>query len=266
MTDPDVSGMLRFLTDELQDAEDAGDRVWITGHVLSGWDGSNPLMNPTNLFYQIVDRFSPHVIAAIFWGHTHQDELSVFYANNGTVVSSETARAVAWIGPSLTPLTGLNSGFRVYEVDSDTFEILDSHTWASDVSTYPELDPQTERGPVYFYEYSAREAYGKTIAGWGPNDPLNATWWHLVTEGSLFPIYSAKDGPTHCVSLLTAMEKDPSLVQKFAQFQGKSNIRSPNCTTSDCVAAKICYMRNGGSASLAKQRCPPGFGSAQGST
>ena len=74
MTDPDVSGMLRFLTDELQDAEDAGERgepiqwscssgvhqphgfyilVWITGHVLSGWDGSNPLMNPTNLFYQM---------------------------------------------------------------------------------------------------------------------------------------------------------------------------------------------------------------------
>jgi hypothetical protein len=26
MTDPDVSGMLRMLTDELQDAEDAGDR------------------------------------------------------------------------------------------------------------------------------------------------------------------------------------------------------------------------------------------------
>jgi hypothetical protein len=26
MTNPDVSGMLRFLTDELQDAEDAGDR------------------------------------------------------------------------------------------------------------------------------------------------------------------------------------------------------------------------------------------------
>lgn len=55
---PDNSGMLRFLTDELQDAEDAGDRgeyivfvadpgyskcclVWIIGHVLSGWDGSN---------------------------------------------------------------------------------------------------------------------------------------------------------------------------------------------------------------------------------
>lgn len=67
MTNPDVSGMLRFLTDELQAAEDAGDSgeacivprstrhgltisvVWIMGHVLTGWDGTNPLLNPTDL-------------------------------------------------------------------------------------------------------------------------------------------------------------------------------------------------------------------------
>lgn len=30
--------MLRFLTDELQEAEDAGQRVWIVGHVLPGND------------------------------------------------------------------------------------------------------------------------------------------------------------------------------------------------------------------------------------
>jgi hypothetical protein len=104
--------------------------VWILGHVLSGWDGTNPLQNPTNLcrFYTIlssllstkvdcfhaslsnvgaltdiyaigfncsvsVDRFSPHVIAStsmpafddttahfktdIFFGHTHEDQISV---------------------------------------------------------------------------------------------------------------------------------------------------------------------------------------------
>ncbi|KAG7099737.1 hypothetical protein E1B28_001552 [Marasmius oreades] len=242
MTDPDVSGMLRFLTDELQDAEDSGDRVWIIGHVLSGWDGSNPLTNPTNLFYQMyvdvtgpsladtdfvvhsVDRFSPHVISAIFWGHTHEDQLSIFYANNGTAMNANTANAVAWVGPSLTPITGLNSGFRVYEVDSETFDVLDAYTWSSDVSEYPELDSQIERGPVYTYEYSTREAYGKTISDWGPNDPLNATWWHLVTE---------------------AMEANHTLVQTFTTFQGKSSARTPNCTTDDCVAAKICYMRSG---------------------
>lgn len=62
---------------ELQAAEDAGERVWIQGHVLSGWDGSNPLVNPTDLFYQIIDRYSPHVIANVFFGHTHEDEVYV---------------------------------------------------------------------------------------------------------------------------------------------------------------------------------------------
>jgi hypothetical protein len=63
----DNSGMLRFLTDELQDAEDNGDRgvlvhrglvmhlltlfslVWIVGHVPSGWDGIDALQTPSNL-------------------------------------------------------------------------------------------------------------------------------------------------------------------------------------------------------------------------
>ncbi|KZW00602.1 hypothetical protein EXIGLDRAFT_721370 [Exidia glandulosa HHB12029] len=244
LTSADSSGMLRFLTDELQDAEDAGDRVWIVGHVLTGWDGSNPLENPTNLFYQIVDRFSPHVIANIFFGHTHEDQFSIFYANNATVQSAATAQSIAWIGPSLTPLTGLNSGFRVYEVDTGSFEILDAHTWASDVSRYPALDNQLKVGPTYTYEYSTRDAFGKTITGWGPNDPLNATWWHRVTE---------------------AMEADPSLVQLFTTFQGKGTVRAPPCTTPDCVAAKICFMRSG-SASIAKNNCPQGtsFGSVQG--
>lgn len=52
LTQKDTSGIFRFLTDELQDAEDTGDRVWILGHVLSGWDGSNAIENPTNLCKQ----------------------------------------------------------------------------------------------------------------------------------------------------------------------------------------------------------------------
>ena len=69
-TDPDNAGVFKWMIKELQAAEDAGERVWIVGHVLSGWDGSNPLPNPTNLFYQIVERYSPHVISSIFFGHT----------------------------------------------------------------------------------------------------------------------------------------------------------------------------------------------------
>ncbi|KAF5374831.1 hypothetical protein D9758_000568 [Tetrapyrgos nigripes] len=182
MTDPDVSGTLH----ELQAAEDAGDRVWIIGHVLSGWDGSNPLQNPTNLFYQIVDRFSPHVISAIFFGHTHEDQVSIFYTNNATDISAANAQTMAWMAPSITPLTNLNSGFRVYEVDSATFEVMDAHTWSSDVNSYPALDGQIVFGPTFQYEYNTRETYGQNVTGWTSSDPLNATWWHLVTEGWSF--------------------------------------------------------------------------------
>jgi sphingomyelin phosphodiesterase len=146
---------------------------------------------------------------------------------------------VAWIGPSLTPITNLNSGFRMYEVDSETFEVLEAHTWFSDVSAFPSLDSQLEFGPTYKYEYSSREAYGSNIPNWKPTDPLNSTWWHLVTE---------------------AMERDESLVSKFTTFQGKSSVNTPPCT-GECVKAKVCYMRSG-SSNIGKQ-CKQGFGSVQ---
>jgi len=240
LTNPDNSGMLRFLTDELQEAEDAGDRVWIMGHVLSGWDGTNPLESPTNLFYQIVERFSPHVIAGIFFGHTHEDQVSIFYTNNGTVQNSSTAINNEWMAPSITPGGNMNSGFRVYEVDSATFDVLDSYTWFANVSNFPALDDQVEFGPTFEYEYSARDVYGVNIT-WGANDPLNATWWHLVTE---------------------QFEANPSLVSDLLNtFQGKSSVMTPPCT-GNCTAARICYMRSA-SASIALQNCIPGFASVQ---
>jgi len=237
LAEADNSGMLRFLTDELQDAEDKGDRVWIIGHVVSGWDGTNALEAPSNLFYQIVDRFSPHVIANILFGHTHQDQLSIFYANNATDISAGTALTTSWMCPSVTPLANLNSGFRMYEVDSATFDIVDAHTWRSDVNSFPGLDGQTEFGPTYVYEYSTRAAYGSNIP-WGADEPLNATWWHLVTE---------------------QMASNQSLVATFNEFQGKQSVKTAPCNGT-CATARICYMRSG-SASLAIQNCPRGFGS-----
>ncbi|KAL8827020.1 MAG: hypothetical protein Q9170_007178 [Blastenia crenularia] len=231
MTNPDVSGMQAFLIQELQAAEDSGERVWILGHVLTGWDGTNPLPNPTDLFYQIVDRYSPHVIANVFFGHTHEDEFMIYYANNGTNLSSATALSTGWIGPSVTPLTNLNSGFRMYEVDTGSFDIYNAYTWYANVSAFQSLDPVIT-GPTYEFEYSTRETYD---IAWPAEAPLNATYWHAVTQ---------------------AMESDNGLVSTFNTFEGKSSIKSPNCTSTACAQAKICYMRSG-SVALA-QKCPKG--------
>lgn len=147
MTNPDNSGSLRFIAKELQLAEDRGERVWVISHVLAGWDGSAGLKNPTDLLNQILTRYSA-TIAATFNGHIHDDVLYITYANNGTVQNSETARLANWVGPSITPLTNLNSGFRMYEVDSGSFEILDAYTWYSNTTAYPALDHQTKVGPT----------------------------------------------------------------------------------------------------------------------
>jgi hypothetical protein len=208
------------LIDELQQAEDGGERVWIVGHVPSGWDGSNPIPNPTNLFYQIVDRYSPHVVANLFFGHTHEDQFMIYFANNGTVKSAETALTTGWMAPSVTPLTNLNSGFRLYEVDTGDFNIYEAYTFVANVSSFPSLNTT---GPTFGLEYSTRDIYGPA-ASWAPDAPLNATFWYQVTA---------------------AMEKNISLISLQNTYQGKSSVHSPNCTNAICQEAKICYMRSG---------------------
>jgi len=228
-TNPDNSGMFTFLIQELQAAEDAGERVWILGHVLTGWDGSNPLLNPTDLFYAVVDRYSPHVIANIFFGHTHEDQVMIYYTNNGTVQNASQALTTGWIGPSITPDTNVNSGYRMYEVDTGSFDIYEAYTFYADVNSFSTLNAT---GPTWKFEYSTRDTYA---VGWPDDAPLNATFWHQVT---------------------VAMEANRTLVETFNTFQGKSSIRSPNCTNDDCAKAKVCYMRSG-SAALGRQ-CPQG--------
>lgn len=93
-TNPDNSGVFKFVIEELQAAEDAGERVWLFAHVLSGRDGSNPIPNPTNLFYQIIDRYSPHVIANVFFGHTHEDQMMIYYANNVSIIHYRFRRTI----------------------------------------------------------------------------------------------------------------------------------------------------------------------------
>lgn len=160
--DPDYSGMFTFLIDELQKVEDAGQRAYIVSHVLTGWDGTNPMPNGADYFYQIVDRYSPHVIAGVFFGHSHEDQAFVFYNQIGTNQTAENAVTSVWVGPSLTPLTNVNSGYRMYEVDTGSFEVMEAYTCYSDVSRYAGLDGAA---PVWEFEYSTRQAYGEA-AGW----------------------------------------------------------------------------------------------------
>ncbi len=227
-TNPDQSGILKFLASELEQCEAHNQRAWIIGHVLSGYDGTNALPNPTALFYSIVRRFSPATTAGIFFGHTHEDQVQIFYdyaANslNGTLrnttdVDYSKPLTMGFIGPSITPLTGNNAGYQLYQVDSKTFEIMGIQTYFANVS-----EANTWTSPVWQYEYDARTTYNMN-GTWPATSPLNATFWDDVTYSML---------------------ANQSLVGTYNLLETKSSVVTKNCTSKACGAQKVCYIRSG---------------------
>ena len=166
----------------------------------------------------------------------------IYYANNGTARNTTGGLADAltpgWIGPSVTPLSNLNSGYRLYEVDTGSFDIYDAYTFYADVNSFPGLDVE-QAGPTYKFEYSTRDTYAPS-AGWAQDEPLNATFWHKVT---------------------LALEQQAnagnfSLTETFNTYQGKTSVKSPQCNTLACALAKVCYMRSGSQA--LGRLCPSG--------
>ena len=239
VTNPDPSGNLAWLASELAACEAKGQRAWIIGHVLSGYDGTNDLANPTALFYSIVVRYSPSTLAGIFFGHTHEDQLEIFYdylpnstymkngktLRNTTMVDYTKPLMMAFIGPSITPLTGLNAGYQLYQIDSKTFEVTGIQTYFANVS-----ESLTWTTPEWKFEYDARDTYEAAASNgsvWPSTAPLNATFWHGVTESML---------------------QNQTLVELYNLYETKSSVVTESCSTKACAKQKVCYIRSGSGA------------------
>ncbi|KAL0084755.1 Metallo-dependent phosphatase-like protein [Phycomyces blakesleeanus] len=219
----DPNGILSWLIAQLQESENTGERVWIMGHIAPG--DTTCLHDYSNYYHQIVERYS-HVIAGQFFGHTHKDEFQVFYRDGDK--NAQSAISMAYIAPSITPYLNVNPGFRVYKVDTDTFEVVDSITYYAKLD---EAEMWGEQGPIWQKEYSAREAYLTPNTIISPKAPLSPAWWHNVTE---------------------AMEDDPDMFQKYWHFRGKSSPINRKCDDEeDCRETIICNIRAGKS----EQRC-----------
>ena len=137
--------------------------------------------------------------------------------------------AVAYIGPSVVPLTNLNAGYTMYQVDASTFEITGSQVYFANIS-----NSLIWTTPEWEFEYDARAAYTPVISGgWPLTAPLNATFWHKVTE---------------------AMLENTSVAQMYSTYETKSSVVTPACDTADCARRKVCYIRSG-SATLGRA-CP----------
>ncbi|KAI9473630.1 MAG: Metallo-dependent phosphatase-like protein [Benjaminiella poitrasii] len=215
----DPNGVLSWLIDELQDSEDMHERVWIIGHIAPG--DNTCFHDYSNYYYQIVDRYA-HVIAGQFFGHTHKDELTIFYGHNKNQTAKE-ALSVGYIAPSITPFLNLNPGFRTYKIDTKTFEVTDSITY---IANLDEADSWIDK-PNWHIEYSAREAFNSSRAKLtSPTSPLSAEWWHNVTED---------------------MEDNQETYEKYYRYSWKSSpLLDQNCLFGEeCKKNIICGVRAG---------------------
>ncbi|KAF9380761.1 hypothetical protein CPB97_008152 [Podila verticillata] len=225
--DIDPFGEIQWLIKQLQAAEDSHERVWIIGHV--GPTMTDCLRSWSSQYNEVIQRYSPHVVAEQFFGHKHYDDFALYYASGG-VKSATNAISTAWVGPSVTPLGNLNSGFRVYKVDTKSWNVFDSLTYVADISKGSEWDA-TGATPDWHLEYSARAAYGP-YAPVADNEALSAGWWYDVAA---------------------AFEKDDAAFQKFWLYRGKSSGLIGACPADGaCPSEIICRLKNGESAEI----CP----------
>lgn len=172
---PDPSSQFEWLINELQQAEDANQRVYIIGHIPFG--RPDALYDYSAYFDQIVQRYEA-TVAAYFFGHTHHDQWEVSYLNYADQ-SAETATAVHYIAPALTPTSG-NPTFRVYSVDSETWAVLDYTVYIANMSA---PDYQVA-GPTWEEYYSVKSAYGSLLSPpyTDAAAELTPAFWHNVSE------------------------------------------------------------------------------------
>ncbi|THU99730.1 hypothetical protein K435DRAFT_937701 [Dendrothele bispora CBS 962.96] len=125
---PDPNGLLSFMVPQLQEAEDAGERVWIMGHIPMG--GRDVFHDQSNYYDQVIQRYRRTIVGQ-FFGHTHADKFQLAYSNY-SYQTKDTATSMSWIAPVLTPRSG-NPAFKVYDVDPDTYEVMDMKVYSSDL-------------------------------------------------------------------------------------------------------------------------------------
>ncbi|CCH45922.1 sphingomyelinase-like phosphodiesterase 3a [Wickerhamomyces ciferrii] len=214
-TDFDSFGQFQFLIDELIESEKNDQRVWIIAHIPTI---TQALPVQAEAYKQIITRFSPYTIAGIFYGHTHSDQFNVLYAGNDVSdKKEEDALQNTWISQAITPLTTNNPSWRYYSVDKKTHSIMNAYNYYTKLN---ETFTNNSDEPQWEFEYNPRDSYG---IEWPETSPLNATFWHRVSES----IYKSNDTR-----------------QTYINYMKRLSPYIPTCSETNQCDNTYCYVSN----------------------
>ncbi|XP_062996855.1 acid sphingomyelinase-like phosphodiesterase 3b [Elgaria multicarinata webbii] len=209
----DPGGQFQWLQDTLARASEAGEKVYIIGHVPPGFfekkRGKPWFREPFNQRYTEIIQKHHGAIVAQFFGHHHTDSFRMFYSNTGSPIS------VMFLAPAVTPwkttLPGVhnganNPGIRVFTYDRDSLLVKDMVTY------YLNLTHANMGAPEWEKEYCLTEAF-------------------QIPDGSVGSMQQ----------LLQQLEKDRSRLQQYYRYNSVQYDLT-DCDDS-CQTDHICAIR-----------------------
>lgn len=224
----------------------------IIGHIPPGKNDCLQIWSEN--YYRIVSRFN-QTIRGQFYGHTHSDEFQLFFdhdqlnqAKSTDQLTPLTPVSVAYLAPSITTFVGANPGeyiskrlgslkcrqfirflidslpnpgYRIYEVDANTFELVDFHNYFLDL---PEANAKTRDDPTYTpsfeYSYNPIDHYAMT--------DLSADSWLRLAE---------------------RMYQNITLLNDYLYLQknkaGSAEMIASICPDDECKRRVVCEMLRG---------------------
>ncbi|CAG8479313.1 12428_t:CDS:10 [Funneliformis caledonium] len=150
----DPEHMLKWVIDELDKAEELGEKVWILGHMAAVSEDSFPSFN--EYFSQIIARYKDTIVGQ-FYGHTHWDEFQVIYDYPNAENHEPRPIGVGYMGPSLTT-------FR-----NKTKQIINHYTYYVDIE-----EANRNNQPEWKLLYDAKSLYNL--------QDLEPQSWHDLSE------------------------------------------------------------------------------------
>jgi sphingomyelin phosphodiesterase acid-like 3 len=130
---------MTWLTNQLNDAKNKGDKVYIAMHIPPGTDAYKFDRNKTpyttwavlpsaenswlKTFLRLANDYQS-TIAGILYGHTHMDELRLLYDSTGSHLTE-----VAISAPGITPQHGNNPGFKTVSFDPVSMALTNFTTY-----------------------------------------------------------------------------------------------------------------------------------------
>lgn len=160
-TDP--GGILEWMHGELLAAEKAEEKVLIIGHIPIG---DHTCDTEFSRRHQVLSTRFQNTIIGQLYGHSHYDEFHVI----NSVIDNEPIGLVNVV-PPLTTWQNHNPGFRVYEVDRETLQIVDYHQYR--LALTESNIAGKGQDPIFNLQYSFKSFYNVT-------DYSPATWKKLA--------------------------------------------------------------------------------------